>query len=78
MIIVQMSECRWEQMMRIVAHVLQIEFSTMELFHIHLCSLPEGPIDEETEGYKAINDLLNEFGECIDDALNALKDQPPK
>ena len=75
MIIVEMSECRsWEQMMRIVAHVLQIEFSTMELFHIHLCSLTEGPIDED----KAINDLLNEFGECIDDALNALKDQPPK
>ena len=81
MIIVEMSECRrWEQMMRIVARVLQIEFSTMELFHIHLCSLTEGPIDEETAGDKAINDLLMEFGMCIDDALgmcidDALKDQ---
>ena len=46
----------------------------MELFHIHLCSLPEGPMDED----KAINDLLNEFGECINDALNALKDQAPQ
>lgn len=69
-------ECRsWEQMMRIVAHHLQIEFSEMELFHNHLSSLTEGPTDEETAGDKAINDLLNQFNECIDDALNALKDQ---
>jgi hypothetical protein len=54
---------RWEQMMRVVANVLHIDFSIVEEFHQH----PVHPANE-----KRLNDLLNEFGECMTDAL---KDQ---
>ena len=54
---------RWEYMMRAVAIHLEMDFATIKKFHQH--PDPEG-------------DFLHEFGECINDALNALKDQPPK
>ena len=56
---------RWEYMMRAVAIHLEMDFATIKKFH----QVPD-PDDERN--------ILHEFGECIDDALNALKDQPPK
>jgi len=53
---------RWELMMRVVAKELHINFSTMENFH-HLPDLDD------------TRDFMYEFGMCLQDALNALKDQ---